>query len=151
MKNTKILAKRTTHREVQETAVYAEMPSTLTGGGSRAHTSMASTSGNKPSTTSKDGSRAAAIESWRATDKRLHQRRRKAACIERRRIGGSDDALKCARSRRSFTISELQRPPVLAARTRNTQRSLATRSLYVRNLFRRAAAKAASWSDEQPG
>ena len=64
----------------------------LTAGGSRTHTSMADATRNVPSAISKLGSRAVAIELCRATERRLHQRRWNASCIERRRTAGSEAA-----------------------------------------------------------
>ena len=122
---------------------YAGQPNTLMCGGSRVHTSIASATGNKLSATSKEGSRAAAIELWSATDSKFHQRRRKASCMERRRSGGSDSARMRASSRRRRTQSSLQRLPVPAAMTRKRHWWLATRSEYVAYFARCAAVNAA--------
>ena len=101
----------------------------LTAGGSRTQTSIADATGNVPSAISRVGSRAVAIELCRATERRLHHRRWNASCIDRRSTAGSDAARWRARAVTKWMQSSCQRPPVPAARTRNTHRSLSTRSL----------------------
>jgi len=58
----------------------------LTAGGSRTQISVAEATGNAPATTSKEGSRAAAIEWCSAEERRLHQRHRPGAPRQRLRI-----------------------------------------------------------------
>ena len=57
----------------------------LTAGGSRAQISIAEATRNGPPTTSREGSRAAAIDLCKADERRLHQRRWYASCIDRRK------------------------------------------------------------------
>ena len=100
----------------------------LTTGGSRTQTSIADATGNEPSATSRVGSSAVAMELCKATERRLHQRRWYASCIERRGAAGSDAARWRARAVTKRMQSSCQRPPGPAARKRNSQRLLSTRN-----------------------
>ena len=91
----------------------------LTAGRSRTHTSIAEVTGKEPSATSREGSNAALMEVCNADERRLHQRRWKANCIERRNTARSEETRNRARSLTKRMQSACQRPPIPTTRTTN--------------------------------